>query len=266
MGFYAPAQLIRNAREHGVEVRPIDVNHSRWDCTLEEGALRLGLRMIAGMPRDHGQLIEQSQPFGAIDDVRRAGVPQRTIERLAEADAFKSLQLNRRASLWESLRPAANAPLFQDAEDAESPFDLPTKLEQDEVFADYKTTGVSLRAHPLRFFRSELDRLRITTASRLADLPDASPVQVAGLVLVRQRPGTAKGVTFVTLEDETGVANLIIRLQVWNRFRDVARTAPALIAGGRLQNQQGVLHVLVNKLENLNDAVGGLRSRSRDFH
>jgi error-prone DNA polymerase len=137
---------------------------------------------------------------------------------------------------------------------------------REEVFADYRSIGLSLKAHPLSFFRGQLDQLNVEPAATLADLKDGRFVRVAGLVLVRQRPGTAKGITFVTIEDETGVANLIIRMDVWERFYNVARTAPAYIASGRLQNQQGVIHVLVSRLENLSDAVSGLRSPSRDFH
>lgn len=136
---------------------------------------------------------------------------------------------------------------------------------QQEVFADYRTAGLSLKAHPISFFRDQLNQLRIVPAAELASIRDGRFVHVAGLVLVRQRPGTAKGITFVTLEDETGVANLIIKMDVWNRFYTVARTAPAYIAHGRLQNQQGVIHVLVQRLENLSITLQEIRSRSRDF-
>lgn len=265
LGFYAPAQLIRNAQEHGVEVHPLDVNRSLWDCTLEEGAIRLGLRMIVGMSQAQAERIEQAQPFRSMDDVRRCGISRGTLERLARADAFGSLQFDRRASLWESLRPASTSPLFHDADDGEAPLLLPARDGREEVFTDYQTTGLSLKAHPISFFRGQLDELRVAPARRLASLPDGRYVRVGGLVLVRQRPGTAKGITFVTIEDETGVANLIIRPEVWERFYQIARTAPAYIAGGRLQNHEGVIHVLVSRLENLNDALHGLRTTSRDF-
>jgi error-prone DNA polymerase len=270
MGFYAPAQLVRNAQEHGVEIRPVDVNHSRWDCTLEDGAVRLGLRMIVGLPSAQAMRVEQTQPFQSMDDfTRRSGVPSNVSARLAKADAFGSLKMNRRASLWQALVPTdakGARPLFDDIqEDTELPIDLPAMDDRQEVFADYRTVGLSLKAHPISFFRSELDQLDIAPAARLANLKDGRFVRVAGLVLVRQRPGTAKGITFVTLEDETGVANLIIKMDVWERFYTVARTASAYIASGRLQNQQGVIHVLVSRIENLNDKVGELRSRSRDF-
>jgi error-prone DNA polymerase len=187
------------------------------------------------------------------------------VERLARADAFGSLRLNRRDSLWHALRPKSTAPLFKDLEDQEPPLELPAMDGQLEVFADYRTTGLSLKAHPMSFFRPQLEALRIASAAKLGELKDGRFVRVAGLVLVRQRPGTAKGITFVTIEDETGTSNLIIRMDVWERFYHVARTAPAFIASGRLQNQQGVVHVLVSRLENLSDAISDLRSRSRDF-
>lgn len=266
MGFYAPAQLVRNAREHGVTILPVDVNSSGWNCTLERGALRLGLRMVVGMPKEDAAIIEACQPFRSMDEVRRAGVSQRAIERLARADAFESLQMNRRASLWQALRPASTSPLFQDVDDEEESISLPGMDGNDEVFADYQSTGLSLKAHPISFFRTQLDELRVVSAAQLAKLRDGDDVKVAGLVLVRQRPGTAKGIVFVTLEDETGVANLIVRKDVWDRHDQFARTAPAYIASGRLQNQQGVIHVLVNRLENLHERINSLRSKSRNFH
>ncbi|BBO35166.1 error-prone DNA polymerase [Lacipirellula parvula] len=266
MGFYAPAQLVRNAQAHGVTVLPVDVNRSVWNCTLEDVSLRLGLRMIVGMPKEDAALIEVHQPFGSMDEVRRGGISQRAIERLARADAFGSLQMNRRTSLWQSLRPASTAPLFQAVEDSEEEVLLPAMEGTDEVFADYDATGLSLKAHPVSFLRSRLDEFRVVPAARLPKLLDGCQVKVGGLVLVRQRPGTAKGITFVTLEDETGVANLIIRKDVWERFQHVARAAPAYIASGRLQNQQGVVHVLVSRLENLHERITHLRSKSRDFH
>ncbi len=134
-----------------------------------------------------------------------------------------------------------------------------------EVFADYQTVGLSLKAHPISFYRDEMNRLGIVPAAQLANLKNGRFVRVGGLVLVRQRPGTAKGITFVTIEDETGTANLIVRMDVWERFYQVARTASAYIAHGRLQKEKEVIHVLVTKLENLAETLQGLRTQSRDF-
>ena len=154
MGFYAPAQLVRNAQEHGVEVRPVDVNHSRWDCTLEGDAVRLGLRMIVGLPHAQALRIEQGQPFRSMEDLKRKGVSPTAIERLARADAFGSLKLNRRISLWQALCPAKqNSPLFAGAADEESSLALPAMDARQEVFTDYRTAGLSLKAHPVSFFR-----------------------------------------------------------------------------------------------------------------
>ena len=271
MGFYAPAQLIRDAREHGVAVRPPDVNHSRWDCTLEDGAIRLGLRMIVGLPQAHAEQLQRVKPTGGFQSLedfkRRTRLSPGAIKRLAAADAFGSLRLDRRQALWQSLIPhTPSQPLWAGMADDEPEVTLPALGEQEEVFADYQTSGLSLKGHPVSFFRDGMQRLGIEPTARLAALPDGRLVRVGGLVLVRQRPGTAKGITFVTIEDETGVANLIIRMEVWERYHKVARTAAALLAHGRLQNQQGVIHVLVSKLENLPQRLNEMKSQSRDFH
>jgi error-prone DNA polymerase len=209
-------------------------------------------------------------PFASVDDfTRRTGLSPKAVAKLARADAFQSLEVNRRLSLWQSLgqepRGAAARPLLADLNDDEPLVALPAMTGQQEVHADYQTAGLSLKAHPIGFLRESLDELGVVPAAQLAEIADGRFVRVAGLVLVRQRPGTAKGITFVTLEDETGVANLIIRMDVWERFYHVARTAPAYIAHGRLQNQQGVIHVLVTKLENLSQSLANLGARSRDF-
>jgi error-prone DNA polymerase len=297
MGFYAPAQLVRNLREHGGEVRGIDVNYSDWDCTLEkyEGqsakdetkaddarfrtshfalctCLRLGLRMLLGLREADARRIEevrQAGPFQSLDDfVRRTKLSRSVVALLSEADAFGSLAMNRRDAMWQALaldhRPD-RTPLLDSLSNFEEPPALPPLSPREEVVVDYQTAGLSLRAHPLQFHREQLAALEIVPASKLAELVNSSFVRVAGLVLVRQRPGTAKGITFVTLEDETGVANLIIRQDVWQRFHRAARTAAALIAHGRLQSQDGIIHVLVTRLVDLSEQLKGLNSQSRDF-
>ena len=267
MGFYAPAQLVRNAHEHGVEVRPVDVNFSHWDCTIEAGAIRLGLRMIVGLPQAQAEQIVVAQRharFSSIDDfAARSGVSPSVVTRLARADAFCSCGLDRRTSLWQTLgqeHRAGDQPLFANLDHAESPVALPAMGGRQEVFADYQTVGLSLKAHPISFYRDEMNRLGIVPAAQLANLKNGRFVRVGGLVLVRQRPGTAKGITFVTIEDETGIANLIVRMDVWERFYQVARTASAYIAHGRLQKEKEVIHVLVTKLEN----SGGDAARTAD--
>ncbi len=274
MGFYAPAQLVRCAHDHGVVVHGVDVNASRWDCTLETGALRLGMRMISGLSEVHARTIERARdegPFGSWEEfVNRTRLSRAVVVRLAGADAFSSLRMDRRGALWRALaeeKKARAMPLFDQAteEDEAAPALVPLEL-QEEIVADYRTAGLSLRAHPLEVHRGRLNELGIVPAEGLTEHPADRAVRVAGIVLVRQRPGTAKGITFVTLEDETGTVNLIIRQDVWQRFYRVARTAAAYIASGRLQRQDKVIHVLVNKLEDLSDALAGLGSQSRDFH
>jgi error-prone DNA polymerase len=281
MGFYAPAQLVRNAREHGVEVLKVDVNRSAWDCDLERMeseagvfALRLGLRQILGLPEAAGRAIEAARrdgPFVSITDFsRRTSLSPALVSKLAAADAFESLALDRRGALWQALavEPPSNAlPLLDTlAPEDEALVSLPEMPQQEEVFADYRTTELSLRKHPMVFHREWLSSQQISPAEALEWLPKNRMVRVAGLVLVRQRPGTAKGITFVTLEDETGVANLIIRPDVWQKYYRPARTASALVAHGRLQREHGVIHVLVTKLEDLSERLAGMRSQSRDFH
>jgi len=378
MGFYAPAQLVRNAREHAVELRPVDVNRSRWDCTLEREckvqsvkckvrsdesgrtsceasntrsvadvsgaplhpssfilhpsspALRLGFRMISGFSEAHARRIEEARaegPFRSVDDfARRTGLTRAGIVRLAKAGAFESLGLDRRGALWDALAQGPKQerlPLFdgkqedcklqiancnyqiEEEEDPESdrgrghvkpaaekepgysithesptqssnlqfdisppppqPVPLPPMSAAQEVLADYRATGLSLRAHPMSFLRKGLEAMRVVPAERLAAWPNGKPVRVAGIVLVRQRPGTAKGITFVTLEDETGVANLIIRPAVWKKFRAAALGATVLLAHGRLQREGLVIHVLVSRLKDLSGRMEELTSQSRDF-
>jgi error-prone DNA polymerase len=298
MGFYAPPQLVRDARQHGVEVRPADVNHSGYECTLEafecsrhtpcavaDGtrhvpttvtpALRLGLDMLRGMGEAPAEQIVEARggrPFGSLEDfAKRTGLGRTVALRLAKAGAFGSLGLSRRGALWHALahdpkdRPQ-DRPLLAGLEaDGQTPVEIPPLSPAEEVLADYRTTGLSLTAHPLEFLREGLDRLGVAPARQLATLPNGGPVRVAGIVLVRQRPGTAKGITFVTLEDETGVANLVIRPDVWQRFRQAALGAAVLVAQGRLERHGQVIHVLVGRLEDLSQRLAELGSQSRDF-
>jgi error-prone DNA polymerase len=273
MGFYAPAQLIADARQHGVEVRPIDVNFSHWESTIEQDAIRLGLQMIGGLPRQDGECIAEiraGKPFKSIVDFkRRSHLGSATLTRLSRADAFSSLNHDRRTSLWHTLgqeKQRKSMPLLDSLEEEESSGKLPTMSCKEQVFADYRTAGFSLKAHPLSFFRADLNKLKVTPSRQLRDLKQGTYVRVAGIVLVRQRPGTAKGITFVTLEDEQGQINLIIRLNTWEKFYRVARTAPGYIAHGRLQNHKGIIHVLVTKLENLSESLQAMNLSARNFH
>ena len=276
MGFYAPAQLVRDAREHGVEVRPVDVNHSAWDATLEprpavrpeqRWALRLGLRTIRGLPAAEGAAIERARsegPFNSLDELaRRSGLGRAALKRLAAADALRSLALERRTGLWQALAHEKPLPLW--SEEDEPPLELPPLSPVEEVVADYQTAGLSLRNHPLSFLRGQLDERRVVPAAALVRLRDGRRVRVAGLVLLRQRPSSASGVTFVTLEDETGQANLVVYPGTWQRFHAVASRASVLLASGRLERQESIVHVLVERLEDAGHLLAELRTRSRDF-
>ncbi|MGE3934403.1 MAG: error-prone DNA polymerase [Rhodospirillaceae bacterium] len=267
MGFYAPAQIVRDAAEHGVAVRPVDVNHSRWDCTLEDDArpgpaLRLGLRQVAGLGlADADALVAaRDRPFADADDLaRRTGLGPGALERLAAADAFGSLALNRRQALWavRGLGPAP-LPLFAAAGEnrADPPVALPAMAPGEEVVHDYRALQLSLKAHPLALLRPRLDTEKVVRNAALARLDTGRRVDVAGLVLIRQRPGTASGVIFMTLEDETGVANIVVWPAVFERFRRTVLTARLLRVRGPMQRDGAVIHVIADRLV---DLTGRLR-------
>jgi error-prone DNA polymerase len=191
------------------------------------------------------------------------------VARLAEADAFPSIRLDRRAALWQALaqeKRAKNQPLFAAlADDPERPAELPPMPPVEQVFADYRTSGFSLKAHPISFFRGQLEQLRVLPAGKLSEVRHGRRICVAGIVLVRQRPGTARGITFVTLEDETGLANLVIRPNIWERYYQIARRSPAWIAHGLLESKDSVIHLVVSRLEDLSARIGDLKAPSRDF-
>jgi len=274
MGFYAPAQLVRDARQHGVEVRHPDVNASGWDASLEprEGgarhALRLGLRSIDGFRKEWGERLMEvraDRPFAGLEDLRtRAKLPPAVLDRLAEADALGSLDLSRRQGLWaaKGAPPAAGAPLFEavglDEADGRPPEALPELAASEEVVGDYQTIRLSLKGHPVRFLRERLERAGAMTAKAYEGLADGRRVRVGGVVLVRQRPGTAKGVCFMTIEDETGTANLVLWESVFERFRPTAMGARMVLAGGRVQSAEGVTHLVVETLEDWTPMLGDL--------
>jgi error-prone DNA polymerase len=225
--------------------------------------------MIKGLAETAGRAIAQARgerPFSSLADfVRRTDLSKALLARLSSADAFGSLGLNRRTALWQTLSVEKPTPLF-DGLDADEEIPVLAPMPRDEqVMADYHTVGLSLTGHPVGLVRSELNSLGAVPASALAKTRDGATVSVAGLVLVRQQPGTAKGIVFVTLEDETGIANLIVRPEVWQRYRSAARRAVALVASGKLQRTQGVIHVRVEKLADLSQLLPQMASTSRDF-
>jgi error-prone DNA polymerase len=291
MGFYQPAQLVRDAREHGVEVRPVDVSCSEWDCTLEplpdgRHAVRLGFRQVQGLQKDElDRLINaRGNGYASIERLAAvAGVSRFTIEKLAAADAFRSMDLDRRKALWAARRldaiglrtgktpkPSSAAdqgrlplliPHMSDDLFPEPEFVLPQMQLSEHVAEDYVATGLSLKEHPVRFFREDLTRLGAirNIAHRDESLPQNSLVTVAGLVLMRQMPGTAKGVVFATLEDETGIANIVIWPKVFARHRRIVMTSRFLAVRGRLQRAGLVVHVVAERFFDLTAHLHRLR-------
>lgn len=265
MGFYAPAQIVRDARDHGVTVLPADVNISAWDNTLEpcDGAfaLRLGLRQIDGLSEALAGRITaaRDEPYADLADLKaRAGLDARAIRLIAAADGLRSMGLDRRAGLWQArgLRDAPELPLFgRRDEGAEPAVALPAMALCEHVAADYQTLRLSLKAHPMAFLRRSLTAQGYVPAAGLARLPNRASLRMAGIVLVRQRPGSANGTCFVTLEDETGVANLVIWEKTFARFRKVVMTARLLEVHGQLQRAAGVTHIVAHWLGDRSDAL-----------
>jgi error-prone DNA polymerase len=296
MGFYAPAQIVRDAQEHGVTVHPVDANHSAWDCTLEGDparkagaddpperwgrhgpAIRLGMRLVSGLPiADADRIAEAVARHGRFPTVeslwRASGASVRGLRALARADAFGSMGLDRQSALWQTrtLRDE-RLPLFEqtDATDDTALDQLPILPADRAVVHDYNALGLSLKAHPVSFVRDHLTADGVTACGDLRDparCPQGKTVTVAGVVLCRQRPGTASGVVFVTLEDETGIANLIIWRDVFERFRAVVRLARAMRATGRIERQGDVVHLHVREIQLIDTLPSDLSSSSRDFH
>jgi error-prone DNA polymerase len=286
MGFYAPAQIVRDAIEHGVDVRPVCVEASRWDCTLEPTgdesrfAVRLGLRMVRGLPNAHAARIvaaRADRPFASVDDLwHRADVPQAALVQLAEADAFRpALGLARREALWaiKALRdeplPLFAAAAARDsgpiAEINEPAVALRAMKAGGEVVEDYRHVGLSLRSHPVSFLRHELQRQRIVTCTQAMDARDGRWLEAAGIVLVRQRPGSAKGVMFITLEDETGIANLVIWPKVFESNRRAILSASMIAVRGRIQREGEVVHLVAQRIVDLSAELASVGEREASF-
>lgn len=290
MGFYQPAQIVIDAQKHGVEMLPVDVNHSTWDHLMEAvdhgryRRIRLGFRQIGGFKEEEAQLLvagrttaglgsldgRTTAAYTTIPQLRDAGVSQMALERLADADAFCSLGLDRRRALWEVAaladRPIA---LFTGlpAETAfESQVSLPVMTASQHVVQDYASTSLSLKAHPVSFVREKLALLHILPTGDLAKCRDGDVVKVAGLVLVRQQPGTASGVVFITIEDETGTANLVVFHDIFQAYRKVILQTRLLMVEGKLQIEGEVVHVIVKHCHNFSPFLRDLVTpASRDF-
>lgn len=285
MGFYAPAQIVRDARDHGVEVRPVCMNASRWDCTLEptgddKFAVRLGFRQVRGLSNRHGAEIVAARadlPFESVDDLwRRADVPVASLVQLAEADAMnESLGLARREALWalKALRDeplelfaAAAAREARTIEEVHEPaVSLRPMTSGGEVVEDYRHVGLSLRQHPASFLRADLTSRRILTCTDAMGARDGKWLTTAGLVLVRQKPGSAKGVMFITIEDETGVANLVIWPSLYERQRRIILAAGMIAVQGRIQREGDVVHLVADHLTDLSAELAGVGDRDDGF-
>lgn len=293
LGFYAPAQLISDARKHDVPILPIDVNASDWDCTLEpipddpiqhaeqvltqsplknsknslptsgQLAVRLGMRLIVGLSKRHVNGIVEERRRGKYRNLqefsRRTQVGSGVLALLAEADAFPSFGRNRRQNLWDALaedpRQQAPLPLLMACDDelGSPPPPLPPLDPLEQILQDYRTTGLSLRGHPLQFYREQLSARGITAAGDLGPTHDGKLLIVGGIVLLRQRPSTAKGITFVTLEDETGTINLVVHQKTWDKYQRIARQSPAWIAYGKIEAREKIVHVVTRHLVDLGD-------------
>lgn len=266
MGFYQPAQIVTDARKHGVDVKPVDVNLSFWDNILEEKEgdycpLRLGFRHIKGLSQEDVQSLITCRHTGytTIHALREAGVTLITLEKLADADAFRSMGLDRRKALWEVSalhdRPIGIFTGQPSESAAEAPVQLPEMSVSEHVVHDYSTTSLSLKAHPVSFVREKLQLLHILSAKELEGARNGMAVKIAGLVLVRQRPGTAKGVCFITIEDETGCSNLVVFQEQFTRYRKEILQARLLMVEGTLQREGEVVHVIVTRCYDLSKCL-----------
>ncbi len=270
MGFYAPAQLVRDAREHGVKVRPVDVNFSEWDNTLEpigpdQFALRLGLRQVDGLRRDviERMMSVRDTPFTDLEDFKvRTNADAGTMRKLAAGDVFRSMGLDRRQAMWDAraLKDAPDLPLFATGQDegTEVMFLLPQMPTCEHVVADYQTLRLSLKAHPMSFLRASMTRQGYSSANDLKHMRNGQKISMAGMVLIRQRPGTAKGVCFITIEDEVGVANLVVWSKVMANYRKVVMRARVIDVRGVVQREGDVIHIIVNHLADRTDALDRL--------
>jgi error-prone DNA polymerase len=287
MGFYAPAQIVRDAAAHGVEIRPLDINASDWDCSLEPAphsadlhALRLGLRMASGLPEADARQIVQARrsgngsPYESVEEVaRRAGIGRKALEALASADAFARLRVSRRAALWDAKAIATDEPpllrLAYAAEETpliqEPAVTLPPETAGQSVVRDYASTGLTLREHPMALLRPLLRADGYDDTRRLLTTRPGGFIRLPGIVLMRQRPGTAKGVIFVTLEDEFGIGNLIVYPDVITRDRAALVGSRLMLAEGRVERESQhaevpVIHLICRRLTDRSDLLGQLNT------
>ena len=273
MGFYAPAQIVRDAQAHRVAVQPADVTASHWDCTLEpdprsaEGlALRLGLRLVTGLGAEDAERIAEARaaaPFTSVADLaQRARLSRTALEALATADAFRGLGRDRRAALWDAAALSGPAPPLAAAEGREADPRLPRATAGEQTVLDYAGTGLTLRAHPLKLLRPQLDALGLADSRVLGRSPQGRRLRLPGLVLVRQRPGSANGVVFFTIEDEYGIANLVMYPDIAERFRAAVVASRLVVAEGTVERHDAaevpIIHLLIRRLNDRSDLLDGL--------
>ena len=274
MGFYPPAQLVQDAKAHGIEVRPVDVMHSAWDCTLEGAAVRLGLCLVDSLSLSAAQRLADARalaPFTSTEDLAlRAELGTVHLNALASADALAALSGHRRQQVWDAAALKVAPPLWREVPVAEDLLMLPAAAEGEEVVLDYAAVGLTLRAHPVQLLRDELSKQKLLSAAQLHDLPSGRLVRACGLVTMRQRPGTAKGVTFVTLEDETGSVNVIVWKALAERQRDALLRSRLMAVYGVWQRDSDsggqVRHLIAKHLKDLTPLLGSLSTQSREFH
>jgi error-prone DNA polymerase len=275
MGFYQPAQIVQDAQKHHVTVKPVDINYSSWDNTLEEKcgkyfALRLGFRQVKGLREEDMKVLidKRNGVYPDINSLRDAGITEATLERLADADAFRSVGLDRRQALWDITnkhdRPFA---LFKNQptdESKEEKVKLPLMSVSEHVVHDYSAVSLSLKAHPVSFIREKLNLLRVLSTKEMNLKPDGENVSVAGLVLVRQRPGTAGGICFMTIEDEFGFANLVIFESLFEKFRKEILQSRLIMVEGKLQREGEVIHVIVKRCHDFSKLLRKLTSNNNE--
>ncbi|MBV8055375.1 MAG: error-prone DNA polymerase, partial [Deltaproteobacteria bacterium] len=269
LGFYHPATLVKDAQRHGVTVLPIDVTSSNWHCTLQHGALRLGLKYIAGLREETGRRIEHERErrlFKSIADfTARVGTNRSELDRLAHAGAFAAFGHTRRDALWNAAAVERNLKsLFAGVKPQSAPAPLPAMLPIEETCADYAATGLTTGPHLMTYLRPQLRARGVLSAADLAHAHHGAWVKTAGVVIVRQRPGTAKGFLFITLEDETGISNLIVTPALFQQHRLLLRSANILLAAGVLQKVDGVMAIRARRFAEL--TIDGALPPSHDFH
>jgi error-prone DNA polymerase len=269
MGFYQPAQIVIDAQKHGVKVRPVDVNYSGWDNALEEQdgkyrALRLGFRQVKGLTKEEMQLLitQRASSYASVQQLSDVGLSQIAIEKLSDADALRSMDLDRRQALWQASALTDKPIGLFKGRPSESMWEpqikLPLMTDAEHVVQDYASTGLSLKKHPVSFVREQLRMLHVVSVKDLDDIPDGAQLKIAGMITVRQRPGTAKGICFITIEDETGFAKLVAFQGIFDQYRKEILQSTLLMVEGKLQREEKVVHVVIKRCFNLTSLMHGM--------